>query len=358
MKKLLIIIFSLILCFTAIGCSNGNGCSCSPEDPVSYYLNWTGNNLPTYGYKETATYTVTYSANFNENNYNYKKVENIGCDITLSDSIYTVTTEIVTKDAIPENAKSYVDSSFTGKFYKIKTDLSINPTYTISGKTLSFNDKVTSEVYFYDETFGFSPIYSVKNYDTTNVSLNTEGYAEKIVRYVYNTETFYDGGNITFKITQNSELPADGDKISVPKINTYNGFETEGDFKKFIDNETLLFACRNISLKNGDNLKVASPSYLNVEDISVSNVTNSTTYVTIAVNGESSGDQIPTARLAVLRSAENNTGSPILLDIQRDTITVGGTEYNNAFMVKMITRLPSHVGALIYTLNSVEITAQ
>ena len=355
MKKLLIILFSLILCFTAIGCTDGNGCSCSPEDPVSYYVKWAGKSAPGHGYKETATYTVTYSADFNENNYNYKKVSDVGCDIALSDSVYTVTTEVITLNNMPNSVKALTDDDFTGSFYKITTDLKVNPTYTIGEQSFSFNDTVYSEVYFYDETYGFAPIYSVKNYDTTNVTLDTKGKAEKIIRYVYSTETIYNGGDITFKVTQPSELPAGSDKISVPKITTYDGYNVENDFKKFIDNETLLFACRNVSTSNGENLKVASPSYLNVENISVSKVADNTTHVTISVNEDNGAVAVPTARLSVLRSVENNTGSPILVDIQRSAVTVGQTEYDNAFMVKMITRLPSHVGALVYTLSSVEI---
>lgn len=355
MRKVIIFLFALILSFTAIGCTGSNGCSCTAEDPVSYYVNWAGGSTPATFYKEVATYKVTYTDNFNENNYNYKKVNDINCNMTLTGSTYVVTTEVITKDGLPANVN--VDNSFNGKYYKITTDLSVKPSYTIGGQTYSFNDKVTSTVYFYDETFAFAPIYSVKDYDTTNISLNTEGYAEKIIRYVYTTETLYNGGNITFKISQPSQLPASEGIVSVPTINTQDGYNVKGDFKKFIDNEELLFACRNISLSNGETFKVVSPSYLNVEEINATNLTDSTTHLTIKVNDSDYTEvAIPTSRLSVLRSAENNTGSPILADIQRSSITIGDVSYNNAFMVKMITRLPSHIGALVYTLDSVVIT--
>ena len=356
MRKIILILFALIVSFTAIGCTGGNGCSCTQEDPVSYYVKWTGSEDALTDYKEVATYKVAYKDNFNENDFNYKKVDEIGCKMDVSkDSKYVVTTEIVKKEAIPANAK--VDSGYKGKYYKITTNLSVIPTYTIGSTVETCYDSVYSEVYFYDETYGFAPIYSIKNYDTSNISLNTDGYAEKIIKYVYSTETIYDGGDITFKVIQDaSTLPESEGIVSFPTINTHDGYDIKGDFKNFIDNETLLFACRNISLKDGESLKVVSPSYLNVEKINVSKVTESNTYLTISVNGTSDEATIPTTRLAVLRAAENNTGSAIIVDVQRSSFDLGGTEYNNAFMAKMITRLPSHIGALVYELDTVQIT--
>ena len=355
MRKIILFLFALIMCFTTVGCTSGNGCSCSAEDEVSYFVNWAGGGTPSFSYEEVATYKVTYTDSFNENSYNYKKVNDIGCNMSLSDSTYVVKTKVITSDELPDGVS--VESGFGGKFYKITTALSVNPTYTLGGQSYSFEDMVYTEVYFYDETFNFAPIYSVKYYDTTNISLNTAGTAEKIIRYVYQTETLYNGSNITFKVSQPSQLPASEGVVSVPTIKTHDGYKIKGDFKKFIDNEELLFACRNVSLNNGETLKVVSPSYLNVEEIDVKNLTNSTTYVTMSVNNsERTEVAVPTSRLSVLRSAENNTGSPIIVDIQRSEVTVGGTSYNNAFMVKMITRLPSHIGALVYTLDSVNIT--
>ncbi len=350
MKKFFITLILAIFTITILtGCD-----SCTPANEVSYLLNWANN--PTSGYTETCVYDVNYLSSYNENSYNYSKSD-IGADIVVEDGTYTVTTQIVTLNGIdiPDGDK-HLDDDYNRTFYKLTTALDLTVSYTINGVTESFNDKVNSITYFYDHNNGFAPIYSKKSYDTTNVELGSNGKASKIVRYVYGTTTVYDKGDFTITFNQSENLPKDTALSYVPTVNVPEKSGT-GDYKIFIDNETLLFAFRNLNLSDNFYLDVVIPSYTNVEEVAVSKVISGKNTVNMSINGgENSDVTIDTTTVAYCRNDETFTGSPILATVQTGALTYGGTTYNNSYLVKVVTRLPSYSGAISYTLNSVTVT--
>ena len=350
MKKFFITLILAIFTMTIL-----SGCdSCTPPNEVSYQLNWANN--PTSGYTETCVYDVTYSSNFNENGFNYSKSD-IGVDILVTDGVYTTTTQIVSPNGIdiPDEDK-HLDADYNRTFYKLTTALNLNISYTINNVTETFNDKVTSTTYFYDQNNGFAPIYSIKSYDTTNIEIGANGKANKIVRYIYDTTTVYNKGDFTITFNQDKNLPKDTALSYVPEVNaiTKTG---KGNYKVFIDNETLLFSLRNLNLSNNIYLDVVIPSFVGVEEVVTSKVISGKNTVNMSINGGAHSDvSIDTTTVAYCRSDETFTGSPILATIQTDGLTYNDTTYNNAYLVKLVTRLPSYSGAICYTLNSVTVT--
>lgn len=321
--------------------------SCTPKDPVSYYLKWVDIPDPQIGYKETCVYDVTYLAEYNENGYNYSAQSAIGIDILYDNSTFTVTTEVL--QALPNGIN--FDSSYSGKFYKITTDLDIKVTYSGLG---NFNDKVTSEVYFYDHNSAFAPIYSKKSYNTTNIKLNDSGKGGTIVGYIYSTEVVYDKGSASFTVTQPT-LPEDTATISYTKVNGVSNKKVKGDYKDFIDNETLLFASRNLPTDKTTNLKVASTSYLDIVELQVYNLATGSVSLDLDANGSIKSVQAPCATMALIKNDETYTGSPIIVDITTAETKLNDEVIlkNNAYICKMITKLPSYTGAVQYLLRSV-----
>ena len=63
-------------------------------------------------------------------------------------------------------------------------------------------------------------------------------------------------------------------------------------------------------------------------------------------------DTTNTYVLAVQRNVSNQSGTAKLCHYQ----VLGGDEYSRAFLVKIVDALPSHTGALSYSLKSVTIT--
>lgn len=321
--------------------------SCTPKDPVSYYLNWVDVPDPQIGYKETCVYDVTYVADYNENGYNYSSQSGIGIDISYQNSTYVVTTEIL--QTLPDGITA--DSSYSGKFYKITSTLNINVTYSGLG---TFNDEVISTVYFCDHNTAFAPIYSAKSYDTTNIKLEDDGTGGSIIRYIYSTQTVYDKGTAYFTVSQPT-LPENTATVSYPKVSSVNARKVNGTYKDFIDNETLLFASRNLPTDKTTDLKVASTSYLDIVDLQVYNLATGSVSLDLMVDGSTKTVQAPCATMALCKEDDTFTGSPIIIDITTGETKDGETTVlkNNAYICKMITKLPSYTGAVQYLLKSV-----
>ena len=342
MKKFFLFLISAIFLLTTLTACD----ACNQEKDVAYYLNWVSTSEPVFGYKETCVYDVNYRADYNEHGYNYSAQSGIGVDIIYDNSTYTVITEVL--QTAPAGIS--VDSDYTGKIYKITTDLKINVNYSIVNGY--FNDRVTSTVYFYDHNNGFAPIYSEKSYDTTTLTLNNDGVANKILRYIYNTKIVYDKGTAKISVWQPDNLPESTSVINVATVNKVTDKKVSGDYKKFIDNETLLFASRNLPTDKTTTLKVASTSFMNIEKVNVTNLAKGS--ITINANGETVS--VPCATMSILRDGDTYTGSPIIVDISTDKATVNDATVldSNAYICKMVTKLPSYTGAVEYLLKSVE----
>lgn len=350
MKRVISLILTAIVAVSITSLFGCDGCSCIPENVTSYYPNYWSENL-SIGQSETCVYDVTYKTDFNEDGFDYRKNDSIGANVSVQDGTYAVTTSIINKSELPNGSK--VDDDFNGNFIKITTDLSLTVKYSISSQV--FNDKVTSEVYFYDHSYGYSPIYSHKNYSSSSLMISSNSKADKILWHVYETTTTYDKDDAYFTIKQN-EFPTDaGENVLKQTVTEKTNYKASGDFKKYIDNESLLFASRVLNYDKSNVIKVFSPSYLEVEKVDAYSIKNGSTSMALSINDSFSENvTTPYTRVALIRSDDTYSGSAILVDLQNGELTINGSTFaDKNYIVKMTTRLPAFSGALVYTLKTV-----
>lgn len=348
MKKffasLLIIVSAL---FTLIGCS-------SDTSLPDMYQKWSSAHQPNYS--ETAIYTVKYKSDYDENDYNYSKSDDVKVEITidsdLTKSYYKTVSSVVTASSIPTDKGLKVDANKL--YYKLYSELQVSISYKTTDETLNFTDKVISTTYCRDIDGELAPVYSQKSFDTTNVASDNKS----VVRYVYDTETIYNGDDIKYVLTDKTDKVTENNSYanySLVKAVEESPYTVKTSGENFIDNETLLFATRNFSLSDTEELNVSIPSYFGVESVAV-NIATTGSYTSnfITVNGVKIEKQIPSIKTAIGITGSSFTGSPMIVTYQKDVIE--GTEYNNRFMLEVVTRLPSKSGAIVYTLDNVTIT--
>jgi hypothetical protein len=133
--------------------------------------------------------------------------------------------------------------------------------------------------------------------------------------------------------------------------------ELEEDFGYFIDNENLLFVARNVKVENSPVLNVVNTSYLSVQPVSVRKQTNSNyTDKSVVLNGTPLSTGISADVIRIGRSDTTNTGTAMVLYYQNASINAGGNSYNQRTLLKMVTKLPSYSGAIVYSLVKADIT--
>ncbi|MBO7187461.1 MAG: hypothetical protein J6V68_03595 [Clostridia bacterium] len=365
MKKLSVLLsFILLILFTLTGC--GESCSSCSSSKTDYYRTWL-NNSSISNYSEVLTYDVSYSANYSEHDSAYfEKSDELDANIKVNGT-YTTTLSSLTKTALTAELENLsitpdLNSKYDKLFLKITTSLDTVVEYEYKNEVLTFNDKVSSTVYFYDDSYSFAPIYSKKSYDTTNITILNSGKVDKIVRYCYETVSkFKANGNATLTVTDKTSTITENndystDMYSLKKVNNKT-VTVNGDFGYYIDNEVLLFAVRNVKFSTSPTIKVFNTSYADVQEVVVSLV-KGYTYNDSAVtfNGKTADVGISCQTVKVSRNVQPNSGTPIILSYQNAEKVCDGVSYNNALLTKMVTKLPAYSGALIYSLKSADIT--
>lgn len=328
--------------------------ACGSESKIYYERNWAEAEVTPY--TETCVYKVKYLTDFDEDGYSYKSSDKIGCKIEVSDdSGYVTETSLVTASSLPEEARKNVDSSYDKPVYKITTDLKINIKYTVKEEEMSFNDKVTSTVYFYNFQEGFTPLYSEKSFDTTSYST-----MERVLRYVYSYSISYSGKKANYKITDlsDSAVKYDYNNYLLSKVSGSEGSFDTTDYS--IDNEELLFAARNLPETATTDISVSSMSYGAVKKIRVAKLSDYTyTDEFFSVNGVKTAEGIKAVKKTIGLTDTTYTGSPIIATYSSGEIKLGedgSSVRKECFLLKAVTRLPSYTGAMAYILDSVTIT--
>lgn len=353
----------LFVIFVFSGCDGCSSCSASRPDYYDFYLN----GAVIENYSETLTYAVSYNDNYTDFDGDYfKKSSDLDVTIDISGSFTVKTTAIsvatTTNELSALGITPTLISGYNEFILKQTSVLLLTVKYEFREKTgenaLIFNDTVVSTSYFYPSSQYFAPIYSAKSYDTSNITLLTNAKVDKVKRYVYDTSVFYDNqGNATITITDKSALaselnyPAEYYRLAPVTSKTK---QVEEDFGYFIDNENLLFVTRNLKAENSPILNVLNTSYLGVEPVFVNRETTSSyTDKTVSVNGNTLPVGIPADVVRVGRSDTTNSGTAMVLYYQNAPVNVGAKAYNQRALLKMVTKLPSYSGAVVYSLTSV-----
>lgn len=330
----------LIFCTTLFGCKQ--------ETTTDFYLKWTKNH--TAGYSEVCEYDIDYLVDYNQDDYNYSKADDATASMTVKDGSYYKSTVTILTSINDTDYGVNVSGNTNSFYYKIESEQQVLFDYVIDGETLSFTDKLYSVTYCLDCNNSLEPIFAYKSYDVTSVNSDYN----KIIRYVYDVTTNYNGKNIKFTLNDKS-AEKNGEyayqHYSLQKAVDSSPYVMENTGKDFIENEVLLFAGRNLSLTDDETLNVSIPSYFGVKSVKIAPGRTGTISNTNYTINSLPMQNFPYVKTAICITGTNYTGSPMIVTYQKGAIE--GTEYENNLMYNAISRLPSRMGALSYTLKSV-----
>ncbi len=347
MKKKLLPITATILALSI----TLSGCSCTNSSPLDKLTDsFNGDNAPSVGYTETLTYDVKY---IDEYVGKFSKNSLITDDVLVFDMQggYTITLKVLDKtdDAVKNINSDLIDNANTGTLvYHLKSELKLNTSYSapygiykesedVKVKEKTFEETIVTESFFLPSGYSFNPIYSTTEGRMSFVQISGKSLAE-VVFMEYSTEVVYNKKNYTI-----SEKYGDSEE-TVAK----HGYK----FRNLVDNNTLLFALRNIDIETDKSytLPVVHPTYNTPQKLKIKNLGGSTK--TIELNGEQT--EIPVKELSFNRDKSNATGSSQYVLIQKDKV---GDIPNKAMLVQYTSPLASYgsyicLGGLQYTLKS------
>lgn len=340
MKKIIVaILVVLVLAMT--------GCSCVPENSLSFTNSWNASNTLTEGITETSIYTVTYKNDYQFGNYSFKKGDDVGDFFKFENGLYTQTIKVISKSSAPsELSGNDILSDLESVLIHMHTEFSITAKYTYDEKTDEVhNDKIVTDVYFGSDKASFTPIYTKSDVDYSIVSRGEKVSVERIKAQY---ETTFTKTSYTIKTKIGDAEPSE------QKID--NGY------KKYIDNTQLLFAMRNITITRTKEqagthqLPTVSPVYGNPQNIGISYFDDSNEIVTV----NDTEYTIPCKALAFSLSNTQESGRTQLIFTQNGTVEnlLGGA--NRALIVKYVEPLMTYgafdsMGALVYELKTVTV---
>lgn len=329
-----------------------SGCSCTAPATLKFSDSFNGDKDVSVPYTETLSYKVEL---INGYNGEFTKNSLITNDVLEYDynGEYVVTLSVLDKtDAKLKDLKSDVltDSSIsTSKIYHVKSQLNLTSNYKApygiylesSDSVLnevSFNEYITSECFFLPSGYSFNPIYSKTQGNTSFVQISGESRAT-VVTMEYETEVLYNKTNYSLKEKYGDTTESSSHNYT---------------FRTLIDNNTLLFALRNIGLNSEESysLSVVHPTYDQAENLTVSFENELSKKVKL--NGSQEEISIPVKELSFIRNKENATGSSQYVLIQKDKVS---DIENKAMMIQYVSPLSCYgsyisLGALQYTLTS------
>lgn len=349
--------------------------ACSSPMPLSFYAPWTESESHPANFSETAVYSVK-----KVTDYSAATSENVKDDYTAQENDYfsadyngTYTVTVTSANASQLESESefeiVVDSN---ELYRIETDLSMRVTYTVkaTGKEYVSEEGVHSVAYFRSNNQSLAPIYSVKTYDSTSVSVDNDG-AVHIVGYDYSTRLNWLFGNGRAQL-----VVADAEDEGIPEgmnedvyERRYVGDSTTEigyDDRATLDNETLYFAIRGIppTQEFSSTFKIIDTAYQSVQSVSVASsiaATYAQTWTLTQGSGEAqSVERTPACLVTVRRSGSTYSGSShhcyYQLNSTGSTDSETVSKHYRAFLLRIVTKLPYNLGALDYSLQSITVS--
>ena len=303
-KKFIPFITAIIAVAVTLG-----GCSCTGTTPLVFNDGFNGGTSASYPYKETLTYDVDYIKSYGDNFTKSPQLSDDALNIEISGT-YTVTLEVIDRNDSSKLQNIQSDLLADGvdvgsSIYNLKTHLDITSTYSTGkeGENPSSPEKkefITTDAYFLSSGFSFNPLYSETNGHTSLVVADDEGLS--ITFMDYSTKIEYNKGDYV---------------ITAKYGNTDQPVKEYGySYKTAIDNNTLLFALRNISLDvDGQyNLDVVHASYGDPQNLVVKNLAERTENFEINDISES----VKVKEYSFVRNVQNSTGTPQYVVIQKE----------------------------------------
>ena len=366
MKKFFILILSISLCIIF----SLSGCSCTGETILEF------NSTQVNNIKEE---TLTYSVNLKKDYKEIQRASNLDASILpeYQNGIYVA--KYQTNVAFPDCSSnlSYPDNAIN----KIETNLTIDVVDKKENKT--YKDQIYTEVYFYDASLSYAPIYSrtiIKNTlianDETEIELAPQIYQYSVT---YNKSTYvmekksYEPYVDKNDKTKNEDISGEMNLNALDQAKLVSmkgdGQSCEYQFRYLIDNNQLIFATRSLSIEKNQstllpivNYMYSSPSKLEVLNTAISsfNVESSLDYsIPTFNNAYDKTLSIPAKNIRISLYDTHYTGLPKYITIQNDSAD-NGKLLNNGLVLEYAEPLISAsficLGALVYTLNNVSIT--
>ncbi len=320
-KKILLSGVAALSCAALVGLT-----ACTTTSTATIAANWYKNSTLTTAISDTyeqLSYTVYYQQGSNDN-----------YSVEYEPGSYTVTLE----------NKTYNGQSV----YLLTSELTISGTYTVGGETLDFTDSRTSEVYFRDVSSSLYPLYSYVSVQSALPRTDDpDSLADAVTEYNYTMEIEYS---------------ADDNSAHSVYTDRETNAVTECDYSlrdnmTVLDNETLLFAARGISLSVGSSVSVCvlNPYDQTQETIAVAlNAQAERTYSFIDKDaGETEAtEHTLTANTVLFGRSATLTGK---------TVTAHYASYTSdntyrCVMLQMENPLPYNMGSLVYSLTEADFT--
>lgn len=237
-----------------------------------------------------------------------------------------------------------------------------------------YNDKIISEVYFYDAEWAYAPVYSKTTVKNTYIEINSNKLNTDQTIYEYTT--LYK--NEKFTLTKKYYKPDENEKINDVEIENPeqyyydklkslagDGKSYEYELRKVIDNVQLIFAARNLNIKKGNSTTIPTITYMYNEpkDLIIKNHSESSLTRTLDYNGSGEVElDIPIKNLLIGITGTDHVGSTKYLTLQKDKV---GDIENYALPIEYAESIFifengsfSTIGALVYKLNKVDITTK
>lgn len=343
MKKFLVSL--LALCVFVL--SSLTGCSCNPASPLTFSNTFLG-EANTSNFQEHLEYEVNYLENSLDYPYLNRDSE---LDVYIEDLSMTgsyvcdLTTVLNGSVDIPDNNIVGENGIYNASLYCLRTEFSVTATYTLKNQSAPTikADEIISEVYFLPSGHSFAPVYSKTNAVMHLVSLSQNGLKFSDVEYEY--ETVYNQSN--YKLSKKVILDNETIENTVDKKYGYS-------YKCIIDNNQLLFALRNLSTVNGENVEmpVVAPAYGKATKLGFLETASSNKEFTFDLNGQPLTEQIPVKNVSYAVSKIQSAGRTHYAVVQNGA---SASIKNKGLIIRYAQPLPvygsmSNLGALEFKL--------
>ena len=226
--------------------------------------------------------------------------------------------------------------------YHLVSTLRIPVTYTVGGETQSFEDVVTSEVWFRDIRYSLAPVKSVKtvlSHSPVATSPTTMEEAYETYDYTYTSTYNADCTSVTINISNNNNDNELTEEVALSGSGTY------------LDNEQILFALRAVDPASGISFRSVNPVRRQQETLTMTATAVSVTErLTFSVGGAEAAEHEVAASNFSLGYSGSNGG--LSQSYTYATMTDGNT-YRNV-LLRMDVPVLHSLGTLRYTLSSAQ----
>lgn len=242
---------------------------------------------------------------------------------------------------------SLADGS-TEMCYRLTSTLSVPVTYTVGGETASFEDTVTSDVWFRDVSHSLQPVRSVKTF-----SVHSPQTTEPTT-----LESAYEAYAYTYTVQYNADCTsADIEAVyTVPEADPHTVTVDLSDAGgTYLDNEQILFALRGLNMSSAVSFSSINPVKFALATVTMTEApTSASEMLSFSING-TAGEHSLTTYTCSIGYSGSNPGQP-------QTLTYAGlTDANNNtyrnVLLRMQTPVMNSLGTFTYELTSAVFSA-